>query len=205
MNQILIIPKHKSYIHFFEIQLIFSILLLICSLCYLCVMLFFNTNRQELSTQLLDNYHISSLYASTNISFSEKTPPSSPFILGTISIESLGLYYPIISDFSDELLEISICRFYGPIDGSNGNLCLAGHNYNDSSFFSKLPSLKIGDKIRIEFWDNTACEYLLYQKYETNLNDTSCTTQETNGKKEITLVTCNNFTGNRMIFKASQM
>ena len=31
-----------------------------------------------------------------------------------------------------------------------------------------------------------------------------CTSQETNGKKEITLITCNNITGNRLIIKAKE-
>lgn len=205
MNQILVIPKVTSYVRFFKIQLIFSIFLLIFSFCYLSFLLFFSNSKQEPSSKILDSYRVLNLYSSTDVAFSEKTTPVSPFILGTISIEKLGIYYPVISDFSDDLLKISICRFYGPLDSSCGNLCLAGHNYNDGSFFSKLPSLNIGDKICIEFWDNTYCEYYLYDKYETNLKDTSCTLQETNGKKEITLVTCNNFNGNRMIFKAREI
>lgn len=116
-----------------------------------------------------------------------------------------GITYPIISDFSDELLALSICRFYGPLDSSYGNLCLAGHNYNNNVFFSKLHNLKIGDFICVSFWDGNIVYYNVYNKYETNFNDTSCTIQETNEKKEITLVTCNNLTGNRMIVKASEI
>ena len=33
-------------------------------------------------------------------------------------------------------------------------------------------------------------------------NDTSCTSQETSGNKELTLVTCNNLNGNRLIVEA---
>lgn len=205
MNQILIVPKLKSYVRFFKIQLVFSIFLLMCSFSYLSFLLFFSSSKQKSSSEILDIYRVLSLYSTTDILFLEKNIPASPFILGTISIEKIGICYPIISDFSDDLLKISICRFYGPLDSSCGNLCLAGHNYNDGSFFSKLPALDIGDKICIDFWDSTYCEYYLYNKYETNLKDTSCTLQETNGKKEITLVTCNNFNGNRMIFKAREI
>lgn len=120
-------------------------------------------------------------------------------------MKSYGICYPIISDFSDELLAISICRFYGPFDSSIGNLCLAGHNFNDGTFFSNLSLLEVGDIISISFWDSTTYQYALYKKYETDFNDISCTLQETNGKREITLVTCNNFTGNRMIFKACEI
>ena len=38
----------------------------------------------------------------------------------------------------------------------------------------------------------------------TSKKDTSCTSQDTNGNKEITLVTCNNFNGNRLIIKAKE-
>ena len=38
--------------------------------------------------------------------------------------------------------------------------------------------------------------------YETSNSDVSCTSQETFGFKEITLVTCNNFNRKRLIVKA---
>ena len=58
MNQILNIPKQKSYMLFLKLQLIFSSILLFFSFCYLCILIFFNQNRNEVSSQLLDNYHI---------------------------------------------------------------------------------------------------------------------------------------------------
>ena len=41
--------------------------------------------------------------------------------------------------------------------------------------------------------------------FETFYNDTTCTDQNTNGKKEVTLVTCNNSNGNRIIVKAREI
>lgn len=201
MNQILTIPKSKSVL-FFKVELAISVLLLICSTLYMFISLYFGQDRDNISMQILDNYQLMKLYSSTNVELSDS---SFPFILGTISIDSLGINYPIISECSDELLALSICRFYGPYTNTAGNLCLAGHNYNDNTFFSLLPKLKIGDTISISFSDETNCTYSLYKKYETNLTDTNCTLQNTNGKKEITLVTCNNITGNRMIFKANEI
>ena len=103
------------------------------------------------------------------------------------------------------MLKISVCRFYGPLDNSIGNLCIAGHNYNNKVFFSKLYLLELGDIVTINFNNNISYNYKIYKKYETGVSDISCTSQETNGKKEITLVTCNNITGNRMILKASKI
>lgn len=44
--------------------------------------------------------------------------------------------------------------------------------------------------------------YEVYKNYETNYDDLSCTSQETNGKREITLVTCNNIKNKRRVVKA---
>lgn len=45
-------------------------------------------------------------------------------------------------------------------------------------------------------------EYSVYKTYETDYNDLSCTAQNTNGKKEITLITCNNVKNKRRVVKA---
>lgn len=44
--------------------------------------------------------------------------------------------------------------------------------------------------------------YEVYQSYETDYDDLSCTSQDTNGKREITLVTCNNIKNRRRVIKA---
>ena len=103
---------------------------------------------------------------------------------------------------NDELLTLSVCRFYGPMPNEVGNICIAGHNYNNGSFFSNIPLLSVGDTIILTDLSHNQQFYKIYEKDEINARDTSCTSQETNGQKEITLVTCNNFTGNRIIIKA---
>lgn len=47
-------------------------------------------------------------------------------------------------------------------------------------------------------------DYLVYNSYETDYNDLSCMKQETDGKKEITLITCNNIKNKRRIIKACE-
>ena len=47
-------------------------------------------------------------------------------------------------------------------------------------------------------------DYIIYNKYQTSQYDISCTNQNTNGKIEVTLITCNNIKGNRLIFKATE-
>ena len=90
MNQILATPKSKSHFIFLKIELFFSILLLCCCLGYFLFSSFFHSNREDSSFQMLDNYRLLSLYSATNTSFQDTSLPfSSPFTLGTISIEKL--------------------------------------------------------------------------------------------------------------------
>ena len=86
-----------------------------------------------------------------------------------------------------------------------GNICIAGHNYDNGLFFSDIPKLFIGDKIQLSLLNGISYTYTIYKRYETSSNDTSCTNQKTNGNHEITLVTCNNFNGNRIIIKAIEI
>ncbi|MDR0979081.1 MAG: sortase [Lachnospiraceae bacterium] len=86
-----------------------------------------------------------------------------------------------------------------------GNLCIAAHNYNDNRFFSKIHNLDIGDRISIYDENGNMLEYSVYNKYTIESTDSNCASQETNGTKEITLVTCNNITGFRFVVKAREI
>lgn len=47
-------------------------------------------------------------------------------------------------------------------------------------------------------------DYSVYESYETDYDDLSCTNQETNGKREVTLITCNNIKNRRRVIKARE-
>lgn len=197
MNQILIVPiNHKKYIVFFRIELTVSILIIVGCLVYMLISYCFADSSNQ---NLLDSYQISKLYANNSITLSLTNTPQ---IIGTLSIPKINIHYSIISQLDDDLLKKSICKFYGPNPNEIGNLCIAGHNYNNDTFFSNLHQLEIGDTIFVEDNLSKVIEYRIYKKYETSFTDTSCTLQDTFGKKELTLVTCNNLNGNRIIVKA---
>ena len=197
MNQILIVPiNHKKYIVFFRIELTVSILIIVGCLVYMLISYYFADSSNQ---NLLDSYQISKLYANNSIALSLANTPQ---IIGTLSIPKINIHYSIISQLDDDLLKKSICKFYGPNPNEIGNLCIAGHNYNNDTFFSNLHQLEIGDTIFVEDNLSKVIEYRIYKKYETSFTDTSCTLQDTFGKKELTLVTCNNLNGNRIIVKA---
>lgn len=201
MNQILYLQKLKhKYKYFFQFELVFSLMIILVCVFYLFHLIYKEKERELFSQSLVQHYNLSNLYSSINLEYEEV--PNEPLIIGILEIPSISIKLPIISQSNDELLKLSICRFYGPLPNQVGNLCIAGHNYNDNSFFSNIPMLSIGDTIFLTDYLDNKIEYNVYNKYEVSSKDTSCTSQKTNGQKEITLVTCNNITGNRIIIKA---
>lgn len=123
-------------------------------------------------------------------------------IVGKVKIPSINVDYSILSKTSDELLKVSVCKFWGSNPNEIGNLCIAGHNYRNKRFFSKVPTLKVGDIIEITDLNNTTLKYSVYDKYTVDPTDTSCTSQITNGKKIVTLITCTDDSKQRVIVQA---
>lgn len=119
-----------------------------------------------------------------------------------INIPSIGVNYPILNTTTDELLKISPCYFWGPSPNQVGNFCIVGHNYRNAKFFSKVPTLNNGDIIEITDLKGKTINYTVYDKYVVDPSDVSCTSQRTNGQREITLITCTNDSSQRVIVKA---
>ena len=122
-----------------------------------------------------------------------------------VNIPSIGVNYPVLNTTTDELLKISPCYFWGPKPNEVGNYCIVGHNYRNSKFFSKVPTLENGAIIEITDLTGRTVKYSVYDKYLVDPSDVSCTSQRTNGKREITLITCTNDSSKRVIVKAREV
>ena len=128
-----------------------------------------------------------------------------------IEIPKIGITYSVIlgekGDIPEieDLLKISPVKFHGGDPNEVGNYCIVGHNYRNKRFFSKVPTLVNGDIIKITDMSNRTIDYEVYDKYEVVPEDTSCTSQLTNGKKEITLITCTDDSKLRVIVKAREV
>ena len=212
MNQILytvnktenILLKKKTCL--FRFVLYFSITILLSSIAYFTVYLYDIKKQEKLASNLINSFNIDSLYSNNkDYTIVKLNNSNEANIIGIIKIDKINIEYPIFSKTTDELLKISPCKFFGPEPNKVGNLCIAGHNFNDERFFSKLSSLKIGDVIEIYAPANVCVYYEVYDMYEIEKNDMNCTSQETNGKKEITLITCNNINKKRFIIKAREI
>ncbi|MBQ2916630.1 MAG: sortase [Clostridia bacterium] len=122
--------------------------------------------------------------------------------IGVINIPSLGIKYPILSSTSKELLKVSVTKYWGPNPHEVGNLVIAGHNYRNTKFFSKLLKIENGAKIEITDLKGKTLEYTVYDTYKVDPNNNDCTSQLTNGHTEITLITCTNDNKERFVVKA---
>ena len=142
---------------------------------------------------------------STSLTNTYKVDGKTYEMVGSINIPSINVNYPILSKTTDSLLKVSVCKFWGSDPNEVGNLCIAGHNYRNKRFFSKVPTLSVGDIIEITDLNKKTLKYSVYDKYTVDPEDTSCTSQITNGKKIVTLITCTNDSKQRVIVQAKEV
>lgn len=197
---------------FFKIILYFSLIgMFIFSLLF--VLYVYNISKiNESSKSIADSFSLSYLYSnnpsysiSTNTSDNSTSTSFNNFVIGIIKIDKLKLDYPILSEESEELLKIAPCRFAGPMPNEIGNLCIAGHNYIDNTFFARISSLTFGDEIKIYGIDGNLVKYSVFNKTEVESSDLSCTDQNTFGKRIVTLMTCNSIKKTRIIIQAAEV
>lgn len=125
-----------------------------------------------------------------------------------VNIPSLDISYPVLTtsqESIDEVLKISLVKFWGGDPNEIGNYVVVGHNYKNKKMFGKLSSINIGDQIELTDLTGRTLKYEIYDKYKVDPNDTKCTSQRTNGKKEITLITCTNYGTQRLVVKAREI
>ena len=148
----------------------------------------------------------SSLNSTSGSSTTTKTATKGNFkgftTVGTMEIPAINFSYPIIDSVSKSAIENSVAVLY-PSGGESinqpGNTVIIGHNYRNGAFFSNNKKLKVGDKINVKDYRGTRISYTIYNKFETNDQDTSFYQRETNGKAELTLSTCTDASNDRRL------
>ena len=213
MNQILYnkinnTSKNKDNIKnkTFKVQFFGSIVLIFITVMIYLLNSQIRNTKENTSRQITNAYNISRLYnnrkESSGIIYSQNNQIFT--VIGMIEIPKINIYYPIISEANDELLKISPCRVSGPLPNQDGNLCIAGHNYDNYKFFSKVSNLNNNDEIIIYDIDRNKLIYNVFEIYEVSANDLSPLENDESIKKQVTLITCNNFNSStRIIIKAS--
>lgn len=208
MNQILntnLKKKRKLNKFFFKFQFTISILISFILICMIIYYIFTLKKKEKISNNLIGNYNIYKLYSNgSQEDYVEEKEQAENEIFGIIEIPKIGIRYPIFSHLNEELLKISPCKFYGESPKVNGNICIAGHNYNNSMFFSNLSLLNKNDEIYLYDNSNNKYVYTIFNLYEVHESDLSPIFDYNQSSKELTLITCNNINQNRFIIKAKQ-
>lgn len=124
--------------------------------------------------------------------------------VAVVNIPRIGVNYPVLAETTEALLKVSPCKFWGPDPNEVGNFCIVGHNYRNKKFFSKVINLVVGDKIELTDLSGRTLTYKVYDKYTVDPEDVKCTSQLTNGKKEVTLITCTNDSKQRVVIKSRE-
>lgn len=124
-------------------------------------------------------------------------------VIGKIDIPKINIEQYILDKTTTESLELGVTKVCGPEINNTGNLCIAGHNYGDT--FGWISSLDVGDEVNITDTYNRKVTYKVYKIERVLPEDTSCLSQNTNGEREITLITCNLGASKRVIVKAIEL
>ncbi len=103
--------------------------------------------------------------------------------IGYLSIPSLDLRLPVMTNWSYPQLRISPCRYTGTVQ--NDDLVIAGHNYR--RHFNRLKELKPGDKVYFTDMDGVVTKY---EVIEMEIVDPTSIENMLNGNYDLTMFTC---------------
>ena len=123
-------------------------------------------------------------------------------VAARLIIPTIELETNILEEYTEEGMDICASKFWGPEPNEIGNFCIVGHNYNKENMFSNLINLKIGDEIYLIDNKNGKITYTIFDIYKVKPQNTFPLDQNTAGKRIITLITCVNYSNNRLIVQA---
>lgn len=103
--------------------------------------------------------------------------------IGYLSIPSLGLELPVMSEWSYPRLRIAPCRYSGST--KTGDLVIAAHNY--SRHFGQIKKLKPGDEVSFTDLDGVVMDYRVVEVDTLNPTDVE---EMTDSGYALTLFTC---------------
>lgn len=168
-------------------------------ICLLLFKLYLSRNEENRliknSKNYVNNYLVTNLYSNSEI-FNNK-------YICRIKINSINIDSPVFSTLTEENLKLSPCLFSGSNFNFSDNICIAGHNYDNSMFFSDLRDIKLNDEVLVILPDNTIIQYRVFNIYEVDSHDFS-PILSSSFDFELTLITCNNRNSKRLIVKCQR-
>lgn len=154
-------------------------------------------SEEEISSESIEMATATSTYVAPNGKKYET--------IGKIKIPKINLNYPILSQTTDALMKVAPCKFHGCNPNEVGNLCIVAHNYRRKNvFFSDVENLVVGDIVEITDLSQRTIQYEVYDIHTVFPNNRADTTQMTNGRKEVTLITCTDDNKQRIIVRCKE-
>lgn len=123
-------------------------------------------------------------------------------VIAKLEIPKIELETYVISEYSEKALGVSVTKFYGGNPNEVGNFCIAGHNYITKNMFHDIKKLSNKDEIILTDLKGNSIEYEVYLIETVEPTETKCLSQKTNGRVELTLITCTTDSSKRIIVKA---
>lgn len=105
------------------------------------------------------------------------------YYIGYISIPSLELELPVMSDWSYPQLKISPCRYSGST--KTGDLVIAAHNY--SRHFGRIKNMSVGDTV---YFTDMKGIVSSYKVAEIDILEPTAVEEMTSGDYPLTMFTC---------------
>lgn len=105
------------------------------------------------------------------------------YYIGYISISSLGLELPVMTDWSYSQIKIAPCRYHGST--KTGDLVIAAHNYD--RHFGNIKNMAVGDAVYFTDMDGVISAY---QVEEIDILTPTAVEEMTDSGFALTLFTC---------------
>lgn len=122
--------------------------------------------------------------------------------IAKLEVPKIGLNTYILKDYTQKGMKVCASKFWGPEPNEVGNFCIAGHNYPQENMFNHLIDLQIGDELYLTDNKNGKYAYTIDKIYKVKPENTAPIHQETLEKRMVTLITCVNYSKNRLIVQA---
>lgn len=119
-----------------------------------------------------------------------------------LQIPKIKLETYVFKEYSEEAMNLCPTKLWGPNPNENGNYSIIGHNYQKENMFNNLIKLEIDDEIYLTDETNGKYKYIVYDIYKVKENNVDPIKQNKEKGIELTLITCVNYTNNRLIIKA---
>ena len=120
-------------------------------------------------------------------------------VIGVVGLPDLGLSLPVLADYSEELLRVSVCLYSGTGGENPQQMVIAGHNYR--AHFGRLGQLQPGDAVTYTAMTGAQSHWRVAQVEEISAQDPAALEQ---GGWDMTLLTCNLDLSLRLLVRLEQ-